>query len=227
MGLIGLTHSNLALFLFLNHALQGMGDAFWENITLFGDPVLLLALLAPFVGRRPELLWAMALTVLLTTLGVHGCKAYFDVPRPPAVLPPESFHLIGPALKRHAFPSGHTAAAFAMAGLLALHGKGWTAWLPVPVALLVGLSRIALGVHWPLDALGGALAGWMGAVLGTSLARRLPFGGRPWVQRPIAALILACALYLPFHESGYPHALWLQWAAAAYALGTFLWRWMR
>jgi undecaprenyl-diphosphatase len=73
-----------------------------------------------------------------------------------------------------AYPSGHTTQAVATWGVLALllavhAGPRRRALLGLgatSLALLVGASRIYLGVHWPTDVLGGAtmsaavLAGW-------------------------------------------------------------------
>ncbi|HET9655617.1 MAG TPA: phosphatase PAP2 family protein [Kineosporiaceae bacterium] len=74
----------------------------------------------------------------------------------------------------YAFPSGHTTAGTLAAGLLAwavtrhLAGRRARALLwsaAVVYAGLVGWSRIWLGVHWPLDVLGGWLLGigWLAA----------------------------------------------------------------
>jgi len=71
------------------------------------------------------------------------------------ILPPDHF----------SFPSGHTASAFIMASLWSLAFPVLTvplyAW-----ALAVGLSRIALGVHFPSDVLAGMSLGLFSAFVG-------------------------------------------------------------
>jgi undecaprenyl-diphosphatase len=66
----------------------------------------------------------------------------------------------------HSFPSGHAAGSFAFAVFVSrLDGRA--AWFLLPLASLIALSRVALGVHYPTDVLGGALLGaalgWLGA----------------------------------------------------------------
>jgi len=73
---------------------------------------------------------------------------------------------IGPTLSNryHSFPSGHTTTSFALAYVLAEFFPRWR-WVFYGLALLVGISRVALEEHYPLDMTGGAilglLCGWL------------------------------------------------------------------
>jgi undecaprenyl-diphosphatase len=56
------------------------------------------------------------------------------------------------------FPSAHAANTFGQAAILATRYPR-TAWIWYPFAALVSYSRIAVGVHYPLDVIGGAALG--------------------------------------------------------------------
>ncbi len=80
-------------------------------------------------------------------------------------------HLVTPG-DAYSFPSGHTCAAFAAAWTWHRQlPRRWMGKLAVFAAVLMGLSRLYLGVHFPTDVLAGAMVGifsaWlMGKVLG-------------------------------------------------------------
>ena len=69
------------------------------------------------------------------------------------------------------FPSGPTATSFACATVLAvLVPRAAPAFYVL--ALAIGYSRIYVGVHWPLDVVGGAVVGVATALLLLAIARR-------------------------------------------------------
>ena len=69
------------------------------------------------------------------------------------------------------FPSGHAATSFACATVLAvLVPRAAPAFYLL--ALAIGYSRVYVGVHWPLDVVGGAVLGVAIALLLLAIARR-------------------------------------------------------
>ena len=75
-------------------------------------------------------------------------------------------------LDRYSFPSGHTlhAVSFTM-----LYGSfvPQLLWILIPFALLVSLSRVVLGLHYPSDVLAGAALGALLAIASLFVAGRL------------------------------------------------------
>ena len=206
------THSNIAVFEFLNHRMAQAGDVWWSHLTVLGDTSLALMIVLPLFGRRPNLVWQFFLAAILATFWAQGVKAWVASMRPPAVLPAGSFHLIGPMLEQHSFPSGHTTTIFVLAGLCCLqHLDNRFKFSVLFLAMLVGLSRIACGVHWPVDVLGGMFGGWLSAVAAVRLSTRWQGGLNIWFQRALALLIMLSAIWSIFYyDSGIPGTRMIQ-----------------
>jgi undecaprenyl-diphosphatase len=77
----------------------------------------------------------------------------------------------------HAFPSGHATSSFACATVLSVLAPRAAPGFFL-LALAIGYSRLYVGVHWPLDVVGGAVLGFVTALLLLSEARHLSRGRR-------------------------------------------------
>jgi len=203
---------NSAFFVEINQISRYTGDPLWSNITIIGDALIAIAIALPLFGRRPDIIWAIIIASILAILIVHCLKPLAQIARPPAVLPEHLIHVIGPAHMKNAFPSGHTAAIFTVVGAYCLLTHwSWTSRILLSMAIAAGLSRIVVGVHWPVDVLTGALTGWLCAFFGIMLARQWHWGLSERVQRSFAIIFTIATIYLVlFHNTKYPDAIILQ-----------------
>lgn len=196
LAVLLLTGQNISLFLWMNRLFAHAPDTLWTHFSLLADGQFIIMFMLPFIGRRPEVVWQFLLALILGGLYVPGMKELFSELRPPGLLEEGTFHLIGPALQLNSFPSGHTTAAFAIAGLVCLYRLDYRFKIAaIILATIVGFSRIANGVHWPLDVLGGMIGGWLIANAAIWWSWHWQGGMQLTVQRVFAAILLPLSLW--------------------------------
>ena len=151
-------------------SVAGVGGSIW---------VAIAAVMASWVPRLRAPAWQVVLAVVLA-------QAIVDWTVKPIIARPRPFvadtraRVVGYHPETYSFPSGHTTTSFAAATVLAFAITRRRAAVTWALASAVAISRIYIGVHYPLDVAVGALVGVLIGILVT--------GGRAWYIRrsPVA-----------------------------------------
>ena len=186
--LISNPETNLAIFQSINGLSPQIADWLQLLLTDLGNGLTLGVLMLCCLIKRPELIIRVFIASILSLILVPLLKQFFDAPRPAAVL--EILNIVGDKRLAHSFPSGHSTSAFLFAGTLFLTCQFYRYKLIfIFGAILVALSRITVGAHWPIDVV-------MGAIVGLSCAYLASFFPLIKVSSKIRIIILATLLVI-------------------------------
>lgn len=178
----GLEHLDHQIFFWVNNGLSTplLDDFFWfVSILVHGVALIVMVGVGLWHADRRLLKQHMGWIIMALVCGAlinQGIKYLLDRPRPLnefATLIQSGtvqLNVIGAHLNHRSFPSGHTqGAASVLTYLTYLYPRHWY-WYASGL-LLVALSRVYLGAHFPSDVLGGAIIGGASGMLAWRLGR--------------------------------------------------------
>jgi len=166
------------IFFYLNRKLSEYASLQF-NLTQLGDILISFSLLSIFIVYAPKLWEALVTSALLSLIVSASLKKIFSVPRPAAIFDNDSFVIIGKTLSGNtSLPSGHSIATFVVVTILLfafMPKKKKTLWFifMLIVGLIVALSRIGVGAHYPLDVVIGSVIGYIVAILGIKINNKI------------------------------------------------------
>lgn len=113
-----------------------------------------------FESGNTKLIYGIEIFISLSIshIFIHFVKRIANRPRPYEKISDSRKLII--TLEEYSFPSGHTTASFAIATSLSFIFPNFNFFF-YSLALLVGLSRIHLGVHYPTDIIIGSIIGFV------------------------------------------------------------------
>lgn len=229
MAFIYFSGLNRDLFFAINGFAALFVDKLWALVTFFSDGLVSFVILLPFIYRKPKLVWAVLLAAVLFTLLGQGFKHLMHVPRPPKVVSPHEFNLIGPDWGHNSFPSGHSSMIFNLVGVFALTTpKKWLRWILIALGAFIACSRTAVGVHWPLDVVAGALIGWVTIWVGLLLVPYTAWGWTKIGQKILGAVLLLAGITMLFVDyTGFNNIMTVQRVIASVFLLIGTWQYLR
>ena len=161
----------LDVWVFMHFNLRGRRPAWLDRVMLgltqLGSGIVALGIgLILFVTNDRLGAYELILGTLTLWIVVELVKALVRRPRP--FISVTEARIVGYRAGGRSFPSGHTSQAFFLATLLVphFHTDAWTTFWLYAIALVVGITRMYVGAHYPRDVLAGAILGSAWGLLG-------------------------------------------------------------
>ncbi|MCY9660340.1 phosphatase PAP2 family protein [Paenibacillus chondroitinus] len=156
-----LQHHETRMFHFVNQRIQHFFlDHFFSRITHLGGATatIVISLCCALFGQGALQTAGFQALIALTISHIPVAIIKKKYPRlRPYLVHPQTITYKNP-LTDHSFPSGHTTAIFSII-IPFIAAMPLLGIILLPLALIVGLSRIYLGLHYPSDCLVGSLIG--------------------------------------------------------------------
>ena len=171
---------NVEVFYLINNNMSNpFFDVLLPNLTNLGgfaclSIICLIALILSYknifnLRKFYTLVKLCCASLLITTAIVLVLKLAFTQPRPYLVL--DNVNVLAASLDPNSFPSGHTSSTLSIVTVLLLKSKEYFEryklidCLLIIFALLIAVSRIYIGMHYPFDVLVGGVIGMIVGVL--------------------------------------------------------------
>ena len=166
----------------------GFFTPFFEGVSVLGKGGIFLILLSALLMLyRPSRRFGTSMLLGLTIgFAITNLFLKVAIARPRPYTDTDSvFYQLWLTVNQHtesdkSFPSGHMTAACASMIPLVILARPWQKILAALFAILMGLSRIYLCVHFPSDVLGGLIVGVFAGCMAVLIARKLPRGWYAW-----------------------------------------------
>jgi undecaprenyl-diphosphatase len=171
---------NQAIFYCLN-SLAGKSVCFDSLVIFFAQylgywlvaGLFALVILGKDKKKEIKMLILTAISVFLSRIIITETIRYFYYsPRPFVVL--NDLNQLISHEPTASFPSGHAAFFFALA-MAVVFATRWRTWGAIFFlgAILIGVSRVIAGIHWPCDILGGAIIGIISALVAKFISQSI------------------------------------------------------
>lgn len=148
---------DLNLFFLINGISNSFLDYFLIFLTLFGSSFFWIIMILLLSKKNKEISIKLFYVFVIDSILLVFLKFFFFRPRPYELFP--SLKISIPEVDiGTSFPSGHSERAFSGAVIIGSYYPKFRLLLAL-VAFLVGVSRIYLGFHYPLDVLYGCMNG--------------------------------------------------------------------
>jgi membrane-associated phospholipid phosphatase len=212
------------MFVWLNQLCLPVAAPVWTGLSLLGNGWGILGITAPLLLRAPRLMWAWICAAPFAILFARLGKGFLVSPRPAAEVDNGQIRIVGEVLHNVSMPSGHTTTAFAVASAIyfaltpAQRKRHW--WILL-LAAGAGLSRVAVGAHWPGDVAVGICLGLLAGLLGNVLLATVPercFAPTHWAMRVLALLVLCGVYFLVTDELDFAENQQIQFLLAGVGL---------
>ena len=204
-GLLDLIPSGYNAILDYEAVRTPFGDAFFRAITELGNEQFWIVLIAViFWSINKDLGRKLALIYLSSSYINVVLKYTFGIPRPddPRTNKIIAEHGLFRAMSlahepTPSFPSNHAQSVLVGWAFLAQAVNKWWFWmLAFLVVFLVGLSRLYLGAHYPVDVIGGWIIGYIFIRIWSALEKNVinRLSGIPLVWQSTAVIVLTLIL---------------------------------
>ena len=174
----------VSLMIWLQAHIGSFGTALFSFLSIFGEELGCVAVLGflywcydkrfgRYVGMN--LLVGILLNPMIKNIFLRR-RPYFDIPQIKCLKPvKKGADIYNIAAQEFSFPSGHSSGSAIVYGSMALYKKknSILGVIGVALPLLVGISRVYLGVHYPTDVIFGWLLGLVVIVFVPWLQKKL------------------------------------------------------